>query len=78
VVDGLDPAGEQLVEPNQVLDRGEGPRGGADEEPFPDGPEELLDLAPAGGLAGFAVGEGDPQGKARSSCEETIAEPLSR
>jgi len=62
VVDGLDPRGEQLVQPGQAgYGRQRAGRVELDEELLTDRPEQPLDLAPPGGLAGLAVGELDPQ-----------------
>ena len=62
VVDGLDPGGEQLVQPGQVAHgcRRAG-RGELDEELLAHGPEQTLDLAPAGRLAGLGMGQLDTE-----------------
>ena len=62
MVDGLDPAGEQLVQGDQVGDGRERPGDlELDEELFADGPEQPLDLPAAGWLAGLGVGQLDAQ-----------------
>ena len=75
VIDGLDPGGEQPVELGQV---GDAAGFDLDEELDAHGGEESFDLAAALWAPRSAVHEADAQGgHARSSWEDTNAEPLS-
>ena len=64
VVDGLDPGGEQPVEPGQVGDLGQPVGGELDEELIAHGPEEPFDLPTALRAARGGVHQLDPQARA--------------
>jgi hypothetical protein len=62
VVDLLDPPGEQVVHPGQVLDRVQGPGNGElDEELLTDRPEEPFNLSAPRGLAWFRVSKANSE-----------------
>ena len=77
MVDLLDPRGEQGVQLGQGVHGAAdavGTGGDLDQELVPDGAEKTFDLAPAGRLAGLAVGELDPEhraGPAQPGIDET-------